>query len=67
MRKTFSVGNRLLPYIVYTNFRLSLYGFSSVCKMVPIFLESVEREDRGGRGGEEEENMAMQSYQVLKP
>ena len=34
---------------------------------VSIFLKSIERENGMGRGGEEEENMAKQSYHVLKP
>ena len=41
-------------------------AFSPVCKLVLIFLESVKRGDQSGRGGEKEEDMAMQSY-VLKP
>ena len=40
-------------------------AFSPVCKLVLIFLESVKRGDQSGRGGEKEEDMAMQSY-VLK-
>ena len=42
-------------------------AFSPVCIKVLIFLESVEREERVGRGGEEEENLANQAYHVLKP
>ena len=57
-------------YSVYTNFRLLLIRqlfHKMVCKIVPIFLKSVEREDPRGRGGEKEEKMAMQSYHVLNP
>ena len=46
---------------------LPFTAFSSVCKMVPIFLKSFEREDRWRRGGKEEENMAMQPYHILNP
>ena len=34
---------------------------------IRFFLESVKREEKGGRWEEEEENIAKQSYHVLKP
>ena len=55
-------------YRVTLNFRLPPYtAFSPVCERVTIFLEFVESEDRGEREREEEENIAKQSFHVLKP
>ena len=39
--------------------------FHLSAKRFCFFLESGKREEQGGRGGEEEENMAKQSYHVL--
>ena len=66
--KGVKIDRWIYTYRVALNIRLPRYtAFSLVCKRVTIFLESFEREDRGGKGGEEEKNIAKQSYHVLNP
>ena len=45
----------------------SLYGFLTRLQKGHNFFWSPSREKTGGRGGEEEENIAKQSDHVLKP